>query len=185
MTFGLMMSICRNRNGSHGVDFVGLGIAVLRRPALDDVRDVDVVARQLDRLDDLRQQLAGAADKRHALLVFVGAGRLADEHQVGRWVADAEDDLLRPSVCSLQRVQSPMSARIAISAFRQHCERRPRDQRPAAPAARTAVPSATLPAAVCSLRLRHAGVAAHAGHAELGGERQMFGQLIAIHGSAC
>ena len=38
---------------------------------------------QADRFDDLGQQLAGAADERLALLVFVGAGRLADEHQVG------------------------------------------------------------------------------------------------------
>ena len=32
-------------------------IAIARRPALDDVRDVDVARAQADRLDDLRQQL--------------------------------------------------------------------------------------------------------------------------------
>ena len=49
---------------------------------------------QPDRLDHLRQQLAGAADERDALDVFVRAGRLADEHQIGVGVADAEHDLL-------------------------------------------------------------------------------------------
>ncbi len=96
MTFGLMTSICWNRNGSHVVDFVRLRIAVLRRAALDDVRDVDVLAREVDRFDDLRQQLAGAADERDALHVLVGARRLADEHQVRVGIADAEHDLLAP-----------------------------------------------------------------------------------------
>src|SRR5688572_17685341 len=74
--------------------FVGLGIAVPRWSTLDDVSDVDVLARQLDGLDDLRQQLAGAADEWLALDVFVGARRLADEHQVGVRVADAKHHLL-------------------------------------------------------------------------------------------
>src|SRR3954469_13287133 len=46
-----------------GLHFVLLGIAVAGRPALDHVGDIDVLALQVDRLDDLRQQLAGAADK--------------------------------------------------------------------------------------------------------------------------
>src|SRR5262249_54268405 len=44
--------------------FVRLWIAVLRRPTLDDVRDVDVLALQVDGLDDFRQQLPGPSDKR-------------------------------------------------------------------------------------------------------------------------
>ena len=76
------------------LDFVLLGVAVLRRPALDHVRDVHVLALQIDRFDDLRQQLPGAADERNALLIFVGARRFADEHQIGVGIADAEDDLL-------------------------------------------------------------------------------------------
>ena len=67
-----------------GRDLVRLGIAVARRPALDHVGDVDLVAVKPDRLDDLRQQLPGAADERDALDVLVGARRLADEHQVRR-----------------------------------------------------------------------------------------------------
>ena len=52
-------------------DFVRLRVAVLRRAALDHVGDVDVFARQADRLDDLRQQLTRTSDERLALHVFV------------------------------------------------------------------------------------------------------------------
>jgi len=76
-----------------GVELVGLGIAVLRRTALDDVGDVDVIARQLHRLDDVGEQLSGAADKRFALQVLVASGRLADEHQISVRIAGAPDDL--------------------------------------------------------------------------------------------
>ena len=104
----MIASIWRNRNGSQLFDFVRLGIAIARRAALDDVGDVHVLARQADRLDDLGQQLAGAADERLALLVLVRARRLADEHQVGVRVADAEHDLL-----AAQRVQLAARARRA------------------------------------------------------------------------
>ena len=39
------------------------------------------------------EQLPGLADERQALLVLVGARRLADEHEVGVGVARAEDHL--------------------------------------------------------------------------------------------
>ena len=117
MTFGWIASICWNRNGSHVRDLVRLGIAVARRTALDHVGDVDLVARQVHRLDHLRQQLARAADERDPLDVLVGARRLADEHQIGVRIADAEHDLLAPSVCSLQREQSaPISVLTAARA---------------------------------------------------------------------
>ena len=91
-------------------DLVRLRIAVLRRPALDHVGDVDVVARQLDRLDDLRQQLArrgrrtacpGCLRRRPAPRRRTSGPRsgLPTPNTICR----------RPSVCSLQRVQSPMS----------------------------------------------------------------------------
>src|SRR5262245_2519385 len=50
-----------------GLDLVLLRIAIARRTALDDVRDVDILAPQPDRLDDLREQLARGADERKAL----------------------------------------------------------------------------------------------------------------------
>ena len=97
MTRGLMMSIWRNRNGSHCRHLVGLRVAVARRPALDDVGDVDLVARQADRLDDPGQQLPGAADERLALPVLVLARRLADEHQSASGLPTPNTTCLRPS----------------------------------------------------------------------------------------
>ncbi len=76
-----------------GRDLVRLRIPVLRRPALDDVGDVDVRALELNGLDDLREQLPGASDERLAEAVLVGARRLAHEHQFRLRIADAEDDL--------------------------------------------------------------------------------------------
>ena len=76
-----------------GLDLVRSRVAVARRPALEHVGDVDVTALEPDPGEQLVEQLAGLADERVALLVLVEAGRLADEHQVGLRVADAEDDL--------------------------------------------------------------------------------------------
>src|SRR5262245_56172399 len=68
---------------------VGLGIAIVRRTALEHVGDVDVLAAQTDRLDDFREKLAGAPDERLALNVFVRPGGLADEHQIRVGIAHA------------------------------------------------------------------------------------------------
>src|SRR5262245_59071829 len=84
-----------------GIDFVLFRVPVLRRPALDHVRNVHIVTRQTDRLDDFREQLPGAADKGNSLFVFVGAGCFADEHQVRVWISDAEDDLLSTELVQL------------------------------------------------------------------------------------
>src|SRR5438552_1830729 len=73
---------------------VRLGVAVLRRPALDDVRDVDVVSVEPHSLgDDLGQELAGAPDEGLALQVLVAARRLAHEHEARARVADAEHEV--------------------------------------------------------------------------------------------
>ena len=40
-------------------------------------------------------------DERNALNVFVASRRLADEHQIGVGVADAEDNLLPPELAQL------------------------------------------------------------------------------------
>ena len=86
-----------------GGDFVRLGIAVFRRTAFQDIADVDVFTLEIDRLDDLRQQLARAADERQALLVFVVARRFADEDELGVGIARAEDDVgaLRSELAAL------------------------------------------------------------------------------------
>ena len=51
------------------------------------------LAGEADLLEQLVQQLPGAADERQTLLVLVHAGRLADEHQVGVRVARSEHHL--------------------------------------------------------------------------------------------
>ena len=78
------------------LDLVRLRVAVAGRPALEDVRDVDVAARHPDLREQLLEQLPGLADERQALLVLVEARRLADEHQVGVRIAGAEHDLRPP-----------------------------------------------------------------------------------------
>src|SRR4051794_29310923 len=60
--------------------------------ALQHVDDKDVRPREPDLAQELVEQLARLAHERHALLILVGPGRLADEHQVGVRVARAEDD---------------------------------------------------------------------------------------------
>jgi hypothetical protein len=78
-------------------DLVGLRIAIVRRTALHDVRDVDVVAAKAHALrDDVGEEHAGAPDERDALAVLVLARSFTDEHQVGRCAADSEDDVRAP-----------------------------------------------------------------------------------------
>src|SRR6476620_4780057 len=79
------------------LDLVLLRVAVAGWAALEDVRDIDVLAPEVDAGEQPLEQLPRLADEGDALLVLVEAGRLADEHQVGVRVARAEDDL-RPSL---------------------------------------------------------------------------------------
>src|SRR3954469_9496184 len=62
---------------------VGQWVAIVRRPALQDVRNVDVLPLEPDRAQHLLEQFPGGADERARLLVLVVAGRLADEHDPG------------------------------------------------------------------------------------------------------
>ena len=79
------------------LDLVLLRVAVAGWAALEDVRDIDVLAPELDTGEQPLEQLPRLADEGDALLVLVEAGSLAYEHQVGARVARAEDDL-RPSL---------------------------------------------------------------------------------------
>ncbi len=65
--------------------------AVARRTALDGIEDVDLVAREPHGEDHLREFLAGGADERQALTVFVRTRRLAHEDQAGRRISGAKD----------------------------------------------------------------------------------------------
>ena len=68
--------------------------AVVRRPAAEDVHDVNVLAAEFHALgDDVGKQLTRPADERFALPIFVRARGLADKDQLGMRIADAENRL--------------------------------------------------------------------------------------------
>ena len=90
----------RQQIGQARLHFLGGRLAVARalagcvRTAFEDVRDIDRVAPETHRLNDFRQELPGSADKRFALLIFVGARRLAHKHQRRIYRANSEHDIL-------------------------------------------------------------------------------------------
>ena len=79
-----------------GLALLALRRAIARRAALHDVRDVDLLARDPHRFDHVVEQLPGAPHEGLALRVFIGARPLADEHQLGGWIAHAKHNLLPP-----------------------------------------------------------------------------------------
>ena len=81
--------------------------AIVRRPAAEDVHDVNVLAAELHALgDDVGKQLTRPADKRFALPIFVRARGLADKDQLGMRIADAENRLRAIGTSTGQRVQA-------------------------------------------------------------------------------
>ena len=65
-----------------GGDLFRMWVAIVRRPAFHDVRDVALGASQSNFLfDQSIKQLAGTPDERLALEVFISPRSLADEHQ--------------------------------------------------------------------------------------------------------
>ena len=135
--------------------FVGLGIAVARRPALERVGDVDLLRRlglgarvRPMRAQHVVEQLAGLADEGLALPVFLLARRLADDHPVRLRVADAEHRLAAAlaqlaGACSRPRPRaapaSPCVDAGAGAVGRRRCAARPaRAPAPAAAARRRA-----------------------------------------------
>jgi len=81
------------QEGSARFDLDGLWIAVSWRPALHDVRDVDLLARQTGVREQLVQQLSGGTDKGLALQILVLSRTFSDEHHPGGGVPRSEDDL--------------------------------------------------------------------------------------------
>jgi hypothetical protein len=77
-----------------------LGSAVSGWPALDDIADVNIAALQWNSflfcgvLNHLRQQLAGAPDKRDTLGIFIRARAFADKDQRGLFVPHSEHDFV-------------------------------------------------------------------------------------------
>jgi hypothetical protein len=108
-----MAAICAWRNGSHWAISSGSGLRLPGRPALHDVGDVDLFPREAHRLDDLREQLPRASDEGLALHVFVRAGPSPTNISVASGFPTPNTMCVRP-LCSLQRVQSPISARISV-----------------------------------------------------------------------
>src|SRR5688500_17606409 len=114
--------------------FVRLRIAVARRPAFDDVGDVDIFTPEVDGFDDPVQELSGTADERLALDVLIRAGRFADEHQVRIRIPDTEHHLLSPERVQLattairtqihaDRIQDPDCTRCTTCTRRTHRDR--------------------------------------------------------------
>src|SRR5450759_1401409 len=68
-------------------------VAVARRPALDDVGDVDLVAVDPNRLQQLVEELAGLAHEGQPLLVLVLSRGLAHDHDPSLCVARARHRL--------------------------------------------------------------------------------------------
>jgi hypothetical protein len=93
---------------------LGLRLAVVRRPALHDVADVDLVAVETHRADHLVEQLARLADERKALLVLVGAGPLSHEAESRRAGS--------PSEHRLDALGVEGAAGAALHRFRQHLQ---------------------------------------------------------------
>jgi hypothetical protein len=77
-----------------GLGFGRHRVPVLGRAALQDVRYVNVVPSQPDLPEERVQELAGGAHERLPLDVLVEAGRLPDDHDVGRAGPGARDRLV-------------------------------------------------------------------------------------------
>ena len=88
---------------------------IVRRPAAEDVHDVNVLAAKLHAFgDDVGKQLTRPADKRFALPIFVRARGLADKDQVGMRIADAENRLR--AIFDQYRAALQAATRLATSA---------------------------------------------------------------------
>src|SRR5256885_4328811 len=66
------------------LDLVRHRVAVHGRPALKNIRDVDIGAAERNASEQRVEQLARGTHEGFALAVLVEAGRLADDHDVGR-----------------------------------------------------------------------------------------------------
>jgi hypothetical protein len=69
--------------GSAGGNLSRRWITILRRPALDHVRDIDLIAPEADTIEKLLEESSGRADEWPALLVLVESRPLADKHDLG------------------------------------------------------------------------------------------------------
>ena len=75
------------------IHFIRFRVAIVRWPAFDDVRDINLVARQIRRGQQIVQELARRSHERLSFLVFVEARRFADKHDARVRISHAEDHL--------------------------------------------------------------------------------------------
>ena len=69
-------------------------VAVVRRAAFDDVRNIYARTVEIDHFKHIVEQLTGGADERLALQILLLARSFADEHQLALGIADAENDVV-------------------------------------------------------------------------------------------
>jgi hypothetical protein len=62
--------------------FLGPGVAIIGRAALDDIGDENLLARDTDRRQHAIEQLSRAPDEWLAAQIFIVTGTLADDQQV-------------------------------------------------------------------------------------------------------
>ncbi len=84
------LTVKKRRTGARFVFFRG---PVLRRAALHDIANVDLVARVPHRDDHLVQQFSRVTHERLALLVLVIPGPFANEHELGLLTATRKNAL--------------------------------------------------------------------------------------------
>ena len=75
------------------LDLRGLGIAVIRRPALQNICDVNILAAESDSRQQLFQQFSSLPDERYSLLVFVVPWRLTNENNTGFGTSATENQI--------------------------------------------------------------------------------------------
>src|SRR5207302_3323989 len=85
-----------------GGDLVVLRQPILGGPALHDVTDEDLFSWQLDRFENLGEQLSRPADERTSGFIFRASGAFADHHQA-RGRCPFAGNRLGPSVAELAR----------------------------------------------------------------------------------
>ena len=73
--------------------FLGLGVAVVRGAAFENIGNVDLVSVNAYRVEIFIEKLASRADEGNAGLIFLLSGCLADEHESGCRLSHAENDV--------------------------------------------------------------------------------------------
>ena len=81
-----------------GGRLIGFGITVPGRPALENIRDIDILTSEIDRGQHGVEQLSGPADEGFAAPVFLCPRGFTDDEQIGRPAADAEYRAGAPAV---------------------------------------------------------------------------------------